>query len=114
MSIDAYTAPMTETSTLTPTAEAIEELANRQVQSRIETGKKVAATLRELSKARALLAELETRYKADYDAAIASSWTAPELASIGIDPAKPKRARRAAQKNSRRQTSRTAPTTGKN
>ena len=102
MSIDAYTASMTETSTPTPTAEAIEELANRQVQSRIETGKKVAATLRELSEARALLVELETRYKEDYDAAIASSWTAPELASIGIEPIKPKRARRAAPKGTRR------------
>lgn len=103
---------MTETNTPTPTAEAIEELANRQVQNRIETGKKVAATLQELTEARALLAELEARYKSDYDAAIASSWTAPELASIGIEPTKPKRARRTTPKNSRRQTSKAA-TTGR-
>lgn len=99
--------------TITPTPEAIEELATRQLQNRIETGKKVAATLRELTEARALLTELESRYKADYDAAITSSWTAPELASIGIEPTKPKRARRTAQKNSRRQTPKAAPITEK-
>jgi len=109
MTVRAYTSPMTETNTPTPTSEAIEELANRQVQNRIETGKRVAATLRELTEARALLNELETRYKSDYDAAIASSWTAPELASIGIEPIRPKRARRTP-KNPRRQTPKAAAT----
>jgi len=103
---------MTETNTPTPTPEAIEELANRQVHNRIETGKKVAATLRELIDARALVTKLEARYKTDYDAAITSSWTAPELASIGIEPTKPKRARRTTQKSSRRQTPKSATTTG--
>ncbi|RQO41142.1 hypothetical protein DBV08_30700 [Rhodococcus sp. KBW08] len=102
MTVRAYTSLMSETNTPTPTPEAIEELANRQVQNRIETGKKLAATLRELSEARALVTELEDRYKTDYDAAITSSWTAPELSSIGIDPVKPKRSRRAGPKTSRR------------
>ncbi|WP_454837007.1 hypothetical protein [Rhodococcus qingshengii] len=92
-------------STKVPTESDIEALATRQVENRIETGKKLAATLRELSEARALVAELEAKYQAAYDAAITSSWTAPELASIGIESTKPKRARRTASKTDRRRVS---------
>lgn len=105
---------MTDTITSPPTVEAIEALANRQVQNRIETGKKLAATLRELTEARTLLTELEARYKTDYDAAIASSWTASELASIGIEPTKPKRTGRAATKSTRRSSQTAHKRTAKN
>ncbi len=93
---------MTDASKKSPTPDAIEALANKQVEARIASGKKVAATLQELNEARALVAELEDRYKSDYADAIRSTWTAAELASIGIEPLKPKRTRRSSPKASAR------------
>ena len=92
---------MTDNPATTPTEADIEALANNQVQRRIETGKKVAATLTELTSARATVAALEDKYKDEYSAALDSSWTAKELASIGIEPLKPKRTRRAAKSTAR-------------
>ncbi|MFZ2173754.1 MAG: hypothetical protein WAW17_06895 [Rhodococcus sp. (in: high G+C Gram-positive bacteria)] len=85
---------MTDSPVATPTEADIEALANNQVQRRIETGKKVAATLAELTAARTSVASLEAKYKDEYSAALDSSWTAKELSSLGIEPLKPKRARR--------------------
>jgi hypothetical protein len=83
-----------------PSESDIEALANKQVEQRINTAKKLATALKEMAEAREKLTATETQFRQEYQAAIDSSWTPKELSTLGIEPLPSKRAARGTRKTS--------------
>lgn len=67
-----------------PTKAAIESLAQSLVQRRVDSAEKAAASAAKLAEVREQLRAAERQYRTDYSSALNNSWTARELASLGI------------------------------